>query len=271
MLQIAVVVFREILEIALIVGILVAATKNIPNRTKWIVAGAVVGMLGSLTLAFFTDAISESLDGMGQEFFNGLILISASLMISWTVLWMQKHARSISGELKKLSASIQEGQKPLYALAIVVFLSVLREGSEIVLFTYSSYISGVSLTSIITGLVVGTIFGFLIGGALYLGIIKTFGKYFFLVTTWILVFLACGITASGIGFWVNAEFLPALGNPVWDSSAILSQSTIVGKFLHIFLGYIDQPAGMQVVAYFLNLAILVFGLKKFKNRPLNKS
>lgn len=261
MLQIAVVVFREILEIALIVGILVAATKNIPNRTKWILTGVGVGLLGSLTLAFFTDTISESLDGMGQEFFNGLILLSASIMISWTVLWMQKHAKSISGELKKLSASIQEGDKPLYALAIVVFLSVLREGSEIVLFTYSSYISGVGLASISTGLIAGTVCGIIVGGALYLGIIKTFGKYFFMVTTWILVFLACGITASGIGFWTNAEFLPTLGDPIWDSSMILAQSSLFGEFLHVFIGYIDQPTGTQVLAYALNLAILVCGLK----------
>jgi high-affinity iron transporter len=268
MFQIAIVVFREILEVSLIVGILVAATKNIPNRTKWIVSGGVLGLLGSLTLAFFTDKISDSLDGMGQEFFNGLILLSASIMISWTVLWMQKHARSLSGELKKLGNSIREGGKPLYALLLVVFFSVLREGAEIVLFTYSSFISGVSLGEISSGLLVGTICGSAVGVALYLGIIKASGKYFFIVTTWILVFLASGITASGVGFWINAEILQSLGNQVWDTSSIISQVSFVGKFLHIFLGYIDRPAGMQVLAYLLNLGVLVVGLKVVKRKVL---
>ena len=266
MFQIAIVVFREILEVSLIVGILVAATKNIPNRNKWILSGLVLGLFGSLALAFFTDQISESLDGMGQEFFNGLILLSASLMISWTVLWMQKHAKSLSGELKKLGNSIREGQKPLYSLLLVVFLSILREGTEIVLFTYSSYISGIVLSEIILGMLIGTISGIAIGGALYLGIIKASGKYFFIVTTWILVFLASGITASGIGFWINAEILPALQNPLWDTSEILSQVSFFGKFLHIFLGYIDRPAGMQVLAYLLNLRVLVLGLRLVKKK-----
>ncbi len=266
MLQIAIVVFREILEISLIVGILTAATKNIEGRTKWILSGIISGLLGSLTLAFFTDKISESLDGMGQEFFNGLILLSASIMISFTVLWMQKHAKSLSGELKKLSNSIREGKKPLYALLLVVFFSVLREGSEIVLFSYSAYISDTSLNDIILGLLIGTFSGTAIGGALYLGIIKASGKYFFSVTTWILVFLASGITASGIGFWTNAEILPTLVNPLWNTSEILSQASYLGKLLHVFLGYIDQPSGMQVLAYFLNLGVLVVGLKITKKK-----
>ena len=265
MLQIAIVVFREILEISLIVGILTAATKNIPHRTKWIIGGMASGIAASLILAFFTDQISESLDGVGQEIFNGSILLSASFMISWTVLWMQKHAKSLSGELKKISNSVREGSKPLYTLLFVVFFSVLRESAEIVLFTYSSYISGSNISQISLGLIAGTICGSAIGAALYFGIIKASGKYFFIITTWILVFLASGITASGIGFWINADIIPSLGNPIWDSSMILSQLSPFGTFLNIFMGYVDQPAGAQVLAYFINLSILIAGLKISKN------
>ena len=259
MLQIAIVVFREILEISLILGILTAATKEIPGRTKWILSGLTLGIAASLLLAFFTDKISESLDGMGQEFFNGLILISASVMIGWTVLWMQKHARSISGELKRLSNSVREGKKPLYILLVVVFLSVLRESAEVVLFTYSYYVSGTEISGIISGLIAGLIFGSAVGFALYLGILKAFGKYFFIVTTWLLIFLSAGIASQGIGFWINAQITPTLGE--FDFSMILSQQGFVGKFLHIFFGYIDQPAGAQLLTYFVTLAALIVGLK----------
>ncbi len=261
MLQIAIVVFREILEISLILGILTAATKNIPGRTKWILSGLGLGIVASLLLALSTDKISESLDGMGQEFFNGLILIAAAVMIGWTVLWMQKHAKSISGELKRLSNSIRDGKKPLYILLVVVFLSVLRESAEIVLFTYSYYVSGTSVGEIVSGLAVGIALGSTAGLALYLGILKASGKYFFIVTTWILIFFAAGITAQGIGFWINAQIVPALANPAFDASAILSQESFFGKFLHIFFGYIDQPAGSQLIAYFGMLAVLVTGLR----------
>ena len=259
MLQIAIVVFREILEISLILGILTAATKEIPGRTKWIASGLTLGIAASLLLAFFTDKISESLDGMGQEFFNGLILISASVMIGWTVLWMQKHAKSISGELKRLSNSVREGKKPLYILLVVVFLSVLRESAEVVLFTYSYYVSGTEISGIIYGLIAGLILGSAVGFALYLGILKAFGKYFFIVTTWLLIFLSAGIASQGIGFWINAQITPTLGE--FDFSMILSQQSFIGKFLHIFFGYIDQPAGAQLLTYFVTLAALIVGLK----------
>ncbi len=259
MLQIAIVVFREILEISLIIGILTAATKDIPGRTKWILGGLGLGLISSLILAFFTDKISESLDGMGQEFFSGLILISAATMIGWTVLWMQKHAKTISGELKRLSNSVREGKKPLYILLVVVFLAVLRESAEIVLFTYSYYLSATPVFEIICGLIIGIISGSAIGLALYLGILKAFGKYFFMVTTWLLIFLSAGIASQGIGFWINAQITPALGE--FDFSMILSQENFFGKILHIFFGYVDKPAGAQLLAYFSTLALLIAGLK----------
>jgi len=264
MLQIIIVVFREIIEISLILGILTAVTKNIQGRTKWIASGLVLGLAGSFALAFFTDKISETFDGLGQEIFNGIILATAATMISWTIIWMQKHAKSISGELKQLSKSIAEGSAPLYSLLFVVCFSTLREGAEIVLFTYSSYISGISIDQIISGLCIGLALGVSFGFALYFGMLKIFGKYFFIVTTWILIFLASGIMAQAFGFWIGADILPALGNPVWDTSNILSQVSIFGKFLHIFLGYIDRPAGLQVIAYLVNLSALTIAIRLVK-------
>lgn len=261
MFQIAIVVFREILEVSLIIGILTAATKEISGRAKWILGGLLLGIAGSTAIALFTDRISESLNGNGQEFFNGLILLAASLMIGWTVLWMQKHAKSLSGELKRIGNSVREGKKPLYILLVVVLLSVLREGTEVVLFTYSYYISGTDVNEIIFGSLTGIMLGITVGCALYFGMLKAFGKYFFMITTWLLVFVASGIASSGIGFWINAGIVPAFGDPIFDVSGILSQQSFFGKFLHIFFGYIDKPAGAQLIAYFATLGVLILGLR----------
>jgi len=261
MLQIAIVVFREILEISLILGILAAATKDIKGRATSIIGGLIVGIISSIILAFFTDQISDSLQGMGQEFFNGLILLAAAFMIGWTTLWMQKHAKSISGELKKLSNSVREGKKPLYALSIVALLSVLREGLEIVLFTYSYYISGTAISAIIAGLIIGIFAGVAVGAGLYFGMLKAFGKYFFQTTSWLLIFLSCGIASLGIGFWINAGIVPALINPAIDLSQILPQHSFFGQFLNMFFGYIDQPSLMQIIIYFSTLATLAIGMK----------
>jgi high-affinity iron transporter len=260
-LQIAIVVFREVLEIALILGILISATKEVENRTKWILAGLGLGIGASVSLAFFTDRISSALDGMGQEFFNGLILLSASFMIGWTVLWMQKHAKSLSGELKRLGNSVKEGKKPLYALMIVVLLSVIREGAEIVLFSYSYFVSGVEFHQIIVGLLTGLFCGSLLGLALYFGLLRAFGKYFFIVSSWLLIFFASATATTGIRFWSDAQIVDPLIDPIFDASQILSQNSIFGKFLHLVFGYIDKPSLTQLITYFVVLIGLAVGLK----------
>lgn len=259
--QIAVVVFREVLEIALILGILTSATKDIENRGRWILAGLGIGILTSILLAYFTDNISSSLDGMGQEFFNGFILLSASFMIGWTVLWMQKHAKSLSGELKRLGNSVKEGKKPLYALTIVVLLSVVREGAEIVLFSYSYYLSGVGIYQIIVGIISGFFCGALLGLALYFGLLKAFGKYFFMISSWLLIFFASATASSGIRFWSDANIVDPIIDPAIDLSTTLSQQSFLGKFLHITIGYIDQPSLAQIITYFTILVGLGIGLQ----------
>ncbi len=267
MLQIAIIVFREIVEIAMIIGILSAVTKDLVGRTKWIISGLSLGVVASVVVALFADLISSSMNDNGQDIVNGAILLIASSLVIWTVIWMQKHARSISGELKTVSNEIRSGKKPLYFLAIVAFLNMLREGSEISLFTYSYYISGTSLFDVICGLLIGVLLGVVVGVVIYLGMLKIFGRYFLMATSWIMIFLACGLIAQACGFWIDAKLIAPLGNPIWDSSAILSQASWFGKFLHIFFGYIDQPAGIQVIAYFATLAAVggVVGKLRIKN------
>lgn len=261
MTQIAIIVFREILEIAIILGILTVATKEIKGRTKWILGGVAIGVAFSIVLAMFTNKISESAHGMGQEIFNGLILLSASLMIGFTVLWMQKHSKAISGNLKNLSSQIQDGSKPLYALLFIVLFSVLRESAEIVLFCYSYFVSGVSFSEILVGLIVGIACGSFVGVAFYFGLLKFSGKYFFKVTTILLIFLTASIAMQAFGFFASAGIVSELANPAFDISNVLSQQSFFGKFLNIFFGYVDRPTGMNLIVYFSTLAILFFGLK----------
>jgi len=260
--QISIIIFREILEISLILGILTAATKEIKGRSKYILAGLGLGIFGSIILALFTDKISDSLDGMGQEIFNGIILLLAATMISITVIWMSKHAKNISSNLKEVSNQVQTGQKPLIALSIVVLLSVLRECAEIVLFTYSYYTSGSSLTEITLALIIGIICGSITGLAFYLGILKFSGKYFFKVTTYLLIFIAAGISMQSVGFFTNADIIPAIMDPAFDLSNILPQTSYIGKFLNIFFGYIDAPTMSQLIAYVATISGLIFGIKK---------
>ena len=113
MFQISLMVFREILEIAIIIGVLCAVTKELKNRSYWIFSGAAMGILGSVALAFFMKSISQSFSGHGKELFNATILLFASLMIGCTVIWMQTHAREINTKLKEVGKAIENKEKSL--------------------------------------------------------------------------------------------------------------------------------------------------------------
>src|SRR5215208_3527730 len=138
----ALIVFREVLEAALIVGIVGAATQGIAGRRLWIAAGIAAGIAGSLMVAAGAEAISHLAEGMGQELFNASILGIAVVMLAWHNIWMSAHGRVLAAQAKSVGAEIREGAKALSVLLVVIAVAVLREGSETVLFLYGVSISG---------------------------------------------------------------------------------------------------------------------------------
>jgi high-affinity iron transporter len=264
MTQIAISIFREILEIALIIGILAAATKNISKRNSWLILGLLLGIAGSVSLAFATDFISSLMNNLGQDIFNGIILIITSLLIAWTVLWMKKNSQSLVKNLRNVAKDINEGNRHSKILTFIVALSTLREGAEIVLYLYSQYLAETDLMTILSGFLAGLIAGIATGFALYFGILKTSGKYFLNITAFLLIFFSAGILSNGIGFWNNANIIPAIIDPIFDLSDILPQNSVIGRFLNSFFGYIDKPTATQLIGYLLMIAIIYVGMSKIK-------
>ena len=249
MLATAIVVFREVLEIALVLGVVLAATKDLPGKNRWVWIGLGGGILGAGLVALFADAISNMAEGIGQELFNAVVLLTAAIVISWTAMWMRKHARQMTQHLKELSHNVLEGRSPLYSLAIVVALAVLREGSEIVLFTYGMIAAGQPLSTIVAGSLTGLAGGCIVGAMLYYGLIKISPRYIFQVTTWLLVLLAAGMASIAAKFLVSAGFFSDLASPVWDTSGFLSEASVMGKICHALLGYSARPLMIQLIFY----------------------
>ena len=93
-------VFREVLEAALIISIVAAATRGVARRGAWIGSGIAAGVLGAVLVAFFAGAIADTMEGMGQEWFNAIVLLAAVAMIGWHVIWMSKHGRELAQQMK---------------------------------------------------------------------------------------------------------------------------------------------------------------------------
>jgi high-affinity iron transporter len=250
MLSTAIIIFREILEITMIVGIVLAATRGMAGRGQWIALGLAGGMTGAVLIAVFADSISQSLSGVGQEIFNAAILFSAAIMIGWTVLWMRKHAREMSTHIKQVGQQIISGKLPHYSLALIIGLAMLREGAEIVLFMYSMIISGQEITSIIYGSAIGLFIGLSCGVLLYFGLLKIPARYALKVTSWILVLLVAGLASQGAGYLSAAGYFASIPEKaLWDTSAFISQDSIIGKTLHSLIGYSARPMPIELIFY----------------------
>lgn len=267
MLSTALIVFREVLEAALVVSIVLAATKGVPSRGWWVGGGLVGGVIGAGLIAGFADVISSWASGMGQEVFNAGVMFVAVVMLAWHSIWMGKHSREMAQQLSAVGKAVAAGSRPLTGLAIVVGVAVLREGSEAVLFLYGIAAGDPGQTSqMIVGGLLGIIGGVGLGAALYGGLLQIPLKRLFGVTNGLIVLLAAGMASQGVGFLVSAGLLPAWGDTVWDTSWLLKETSIVGKMLHTLVGYTARPAGIQLVAYIATLAVIVF-LARATSRP----
>ena len=254
----ALIVFREVLEAALIVGIIGAATRGMAGRSRWIVAGIAAGILGSLIVAAGAEAISVLAAGMGQELFNASILGIAVVMLAWHNIWMSVHGRELASHATQIGGDIRGGAKALSALLVVIAVAVLREGSETVLFVYGVAVSGDgSPFAMLTGGAIGLAGGIAVGWLLFAGLLRIPLKHFFTATSILVLLLAAGMASQAARFLIQANVLPSLASPLWDSSAIVSNSSLVGRALQGLLGYDAQPSGMQI-AFFVAVAVLIW-------------
>jgi high-affinity iron transporter len=257
MLATALIVFREVLEAALIVGIVLAASQGVKRRGLWVAAGIAVGVVGSIVVAGFADGIANALSGVGQELFNAAVLFAAVAMLGWHNIWMGRHGRELAVEAGDIGKLVLSGARPLYALAVVVGLAVLREGSELVLFLYSvAAANRTTAADFAGGIALGMAGGIATGASLYLGLLRIPLRHLFSVTGWMILLLAAGMAAQGAAFLEQADLLPALGNNVWDTSFLLPDDSIVGRVLHALIGYVASPDGMQILFYLVTLAVI---------------
>jgi len=254
MLATAVIVFREVLEAALIIGIVLAAAVGLEGRGRWVGAGIAIGIAGAGLTALFAATITASLAGAGQEVFNAAILVVAVVMLAWHTIWMAKHGREMAARARGVAAEIGDGTRHVRALAVIVAAAVLREGAETVLFIAGIAASGEeSVLGLTVGALLGLAGGALAGGALYAGLLRIPVGRLFSVTGWLVLLLAAGLAAQAAGFLIQADLLPSLGEEMWDTSFLLAEDGMAGRVLHTLVGYVARPAGAQVLAYGLTL------------------
>ena len=258
MLAAALIVFREVLEAGLIIGVVMAATEGVARRVRWIAGGVGTGILCAGLVALFAQQLSDAFAGAGQNYFNAAILLAAVAMLSWHILWMSRHARELVSEMKSLGSRLTSGETTLFAMATVVAVAVLREGSEVVLFLYGIAASGgTNPAAMFAGGLIGIAGGAVISWVIYRGLLAIPTGRLFAVTNGLVALLAAGMASQAAFYLVRANALPSLGDQIWDTSGILRDDTMFGRALHALVGYSDRPMGVQLVTYVIVLAGLI--------------
>jgi high-affinity iron transporter len=258
MLAALIIVFREVIEAGLIVGVVLAATRGVPGRGLWVSYGITAGVLGACLVAGFAGELAALFRGSGQEIFNASILLLAVAMLTWHNVWMASHGRAIAQSMREMGAAVTTGERHLAALAIVVGVAVLREGSEVVLFLYGIAASGgISAAMMVTGGLLGVVAGAIVTALMYFGLVSIPTRRLFAVTAGLITLVAAGLASQAVAFLQQAGYLEVLTSSLWHSDWLLPEGSLVGRLLHTLVGYSDAPDGMQLAAYLATIAIIL--------------
>lgn len=257
------IVFRETLEAALFVGIIAAATKQLPLRGRWLAGGVATGVAGALLLALTAEQVGAWADGIGQDLVNIGILAVALSMLVWHCVWVSTHGRQMAMEARQLGASVQGGQRKPWALFVAVALAVLREGAETVLFVAGSVTGGgpVSAASVLLACALGLIAGAVVGVGLYAGLSRIPTQKLFAATNVLIALLAASIASQLALALTQAGLIERGTAPLWDSSTWLASDSALGALLHALVGYDARPSGVQLAFYVAVLAGIYIGTR----------
>ncbi|KJZ67283.1 FTR1 family iron permease [Pseudomonas fluorescens] len=253
------IVWRESVEALLVISILqawVSQQHQGDRLAKYLWAGVVLGLMLSGLLAVLILFAGEAMSGSASEWFQAALALVASLLIVQMVGWMHRHGRTLKHDLQRHADShlARQGGAGLLLLAM---LAVSREGSETVVFLYGA---GAQLRGPQLGLfAIGGAMG-LVLSALTIALLHSSRRFiswqrFFAISEAVLLVLGAALLVSGterIGGQLLALDLPEVmyslvGDALWDSSALLSDSHGLGGFLAGFVGYRATPSGMTLL------------------------
>lgn len=251
------IVFREMLEAGLVVGIVMAATEGLAGRALAILGGIGAGVSGAALVAGFADMIAEAAEGVGQELFTAGVLLAAVAMLTFHTTWMSRHGRKLASEIKEFGRAAVKGDKSLFALAAVVGLAVMREGSEVVLFLYGIAASShEGIGAMFVGGAIGLVLAAAVSYALYRGLLTIPMRHLFSVTNGMIALLAAGMAGQAAAVLAGADVIPSWGERLWNTSFILPDGSWLGRALHALIGYSAAPSGVQIAAWLATLAVI---------------
>lgn len=290
---------REVLEAALIIGIIASYLAIVDRRDLYrdILYGVLVAIIFSLGMAwvfltFFTD-LAEF-----QKLFEGISMLLAAVVLSWMIVWMTRQSRNIRSDIEDKVDKIITNQEKA-GITFLVFISVAREGAELVLFLYVSYMGSLGDVGVVTafsaitiGFLTGLLYASIMAFLLFTTTRQLDIKKFFQVTSVILIIFAAGLLAHGIHEiyeFIEISGSSFINNVIWMEVWNINDS-LIGEFLLLLFGWSydplnptrfeksavggiivglfgwnDNPALIEVFAYGLYYVVIIFAIRRIKS------
>lgn len=241
MLEAVIIILREVLEAAMLTSLLLAIGKLSGIRLYWFFFGLAIGLIGAWSYANAMAWISELFDYTGQERINGFIQIGIYLA-AFSVL-----------VLMRVSPNVRSFSPLTVMMAITVALAVTREGSEVIIYLQTFSFDQMKLVRVLTGGVVGACIGASTGVIVYFALVLGDKRRAMVITQWLLILVAAGILSQIVPLFEQADLI-ASAEPIWDSSSLLAETSVMGQLLYAIMGYEATPTAVQLGIYCLGLA-----------------
>ena len=263
--------FREGLEAALIVGIVLGYLKKTGqsgyNRHTWMGVG--VAIAASIALAAGIQLADAKFEGRNEEIFEGVAMFLAVGVLTWMIFWMRHQSHSIKSSLER---DIEQavGTNQGRGLAALTFLAVFREGVETVLFLSAAAFTNNEMDTLLGGCV-GLILAVLLGYLIYISAVQLDLRRFFNVTSALLLLFAAGLFAHGIHEFQEAGLIFIIQEHLWDINHILNEKSNIGEILKALLGYNGNPSLLEVAGYCTYWIATLIGVRWFVERRIDQT
>jgi high-affinity iron transporter len=270
MIQTLLIMWRETLEAALIVGILLTYLGRSGQRAgmRWVWLGAGAAVAAAVACAAASRGAIAMLDPDTQEVLQAGILFVAVAVLSWMIVWMNRHARAIRGDLHQKADRALAGGR-LVGLATIAFVAVFREGVEAVLFLWGVVLERASLAvmPLLAAGVAGALLAVATAWLFFRGFSFLSLPTFFRVTGVLLVFVAAGLLASGVNKLIALDYLPPIVPQVWNTSWLVRDGSAVGAILGALMGYRSRPSLLEVLVFVAYFPPMLWALRRRVSSP----
>ncbi len=258
--------FREGLEAALIVGIVLGylSKAGLPDRVRSVWTGVIAAAIVSAGAALALFALGATLEGAAEQIFEATTMLLAAAILTWMIFWMQRQGAGMRGKLQAdvRSAAGGQGRWAVFSLA---FLAVVREGVELALFLTAAVFTS-SRGETLLGAAAGLLAAIAVGWLLFSGVRRLDIGKFFAVSGLLLLIFAAGMVGRGVHELNEAGIIPALIDPLWNTTSILPDTSTVGAILKALVGYNDDPSLTQALAYVGYAAVVIAALLQRRGR-----